>query len=214
MRRHEFIGLLGSATAWPLSTRAQQADRMRRVGVIFARPAGEEAGARLATFREVLEKLGWNDGRNVRLEVRWSGTKVNDIRRDIAELLALAPDVILATGSSIMEHLHQATRTVPIVFAVVADPVGSGYVDTLAHPGRQCYRFFADGIWPRGKMARATKGDCTRCRARGCASRFYIRQYRRIRGNPMCGFINRDPGEFGKRARSRGDRAGHKGVVA
>jgi putative ABC transport system substrate-binding protein len=109
---------------------------MRRVGVIFARPAGdEEAGARLATFREVLEKLGWNDGRNVRLEVRWSGTKVNDIRRDIAELLALAPDVILATGSSIMEHLHQATRTVPIVFAVVADPVGSGYVDTLAHPG-------------------------------------------------------------------------------
>src|SRR5262245_15775569 len=122
--------------AWPLSTRAQQAERTRRVAVIFPRPAGDvEAMARLAAFREALEKLGWNDGRNIRLDVRWSGAKANDIRRDISELLALAPDVILATGSSIMEHLHQATRTVPIVFAVVADPVGSGYVDTLAHAG-------------------------------------------------------------------------------
>jgi putative ABC transport system substrate-binding protein len=139
---------------WPLSVRAQQAERTRRVAVVFPRSSNDaEARARFAAFREALQQLGWDDGRNVRIDTRWSGAKADDIRKDISDALALAPDVILATGSTIVDSLLQATRTVPIVFASVADPVGSGFVDTLARPGGNATGFslFEYGVtakWP------------------------------------------------------------------
>src|SRR5882724_9229380 len=137
MRRREFIaGLAGTAT-WPVVALAQQADRMRRIGVLIAAAADDaESQARVAAFLQSLQQLGWTDGRNVRIETRWATTNPDDLRRHAAELAALAPDVILAaTGTATVAPLLQATRTVPIVFAVVIDPVGGGFVDSLARPG-------------------------------------------------------------------------------
>ena len=137
MRRRDFILLLGGAVAWPLAARAQQAERMRRIGVLTAAtPADDPDGqARLAAFLQVLQQLGWTDGRNLRIDYRWGLGDANNIRRYAAELAALAPDVILSVGTASMGPLLQATRTVPIVFVSVADPVGAGFVDSLARPG-------------------------------------------------------------------------------
>jgi putative ABC transport system substrate-binding protein len=138
MQRREFITLLGgAAAAWPLSARAQQPERMRRIGVLLAATADDpDYQARFAAFQQGLQQLGWSDGRNVHIDTRWATTKPDDIRRHAAELAALAPDVILAgTGTATVAPLLQATRTVPIVFAVVIDPVGAGFVDSLARPG-------------------------------------------------------------------------------
>jgi putative ABC transport system substrate-binding protein len=137
MRRRKFIALLGGATTWPLMVRAQQPDRMRRIGVLMASTADDpDYQARIAAFAQGLAQLGWVDGRNVRIDTRWATSKPDDIRRHAAELAALAPDVILAgTGTATVAPLLQATRTVPIVFAVVIDPVGGGFVDSLARPG-------------------------------------------------------------------------------
>ena len=137
MRRREFISLLGrAAAAWPLAARAQQPDRMRRVGVLMHLAAGDlEGQARFAAFLQGLQQLGWTDGRNVRIETRWTGGIPVDIRKHATELAALAPDVILASGSAAVGPLLQATRTVPIVFAIVPDPAGAGFVDSLARPG-------------------------------------------------------------------------------
>ena len=137
MRRREFIGLVGGAAAWPLAARAQKADRVRRIGVLMASAADDaEFQARIAAFLQGLQQLGWTDGRNVRIDTRWATTNPDDIRRHAAELAALAPDVILAaTGTATVAPLLQATRTVPIVFAVVIDPVGAGFVASLARPG-------------------------------------------------------------------------------
>jgi putative ABC transport system substrate-binding protein len=137
MRRREFITLLGGAAAtWPLGARAQQPERMRRIGVLMPFTADDLPGrARLMTFVQVLQQLGWIDGRNVRIEPRWGGGNVGDIRKFAAELAALAPDVILADSSATVAPLLEATRSVPIVFTIVADPVGAGYVDSLARPG-------------------------------------------------------------------------------
>jgi ABC-type uncharacterized transport system substrate-binding protein len=137
MRRREFITLLGGAAAtWPLAARAQQPERMRRISVLlpFARdnPVGQ---ARTAALLQELERLGWTDGRNVRIDIRWAGANAENIRKHADELAALAPDVIFANGSPALRPLFQATRTVPIVFVVVPDPVGSGFVDSLARPG-------------------------------------------------------------------------------
>ena len=137
-RRREFITLLGgAAAAWPLGARAQQAERMRRIGVLTAAtPADDPDGqARLAAFLQVLQQLGWTDGRNLRIDYRWGLGDANNIRRYAAELAALAPDVILSVGTASMGPLLQATRTVPIVFVSVTDPVGAGFVDSLARPG-------------------------------------------------------------------------------
>jgi putative tryptophan/tyrosine transport system substrate-binding protein len=138
VRRREFITLLGgAAVAWPLAARAQQADRMRRVGVIQTL-AGDnpEERVRIAAFLRGLQELGWRDGRNVQIEYRWGvASDVDRIRRSVAELIAFAPDVILAPGSGVVGLLLQATRTVPIVFVVVPDPVGAGFVESLARPG-------------------------------------------------------------------------------
>ena len=137
MRRREFIGgILGSAATWPLSTYAQQADRMRRIGVLMAYAEDNPDGKpRLSAFTQGLHELGWTDGRNIRIEYRWSAGDAERTRRYAAELVALAPDVILAGNTSTVGPLQQATQTVPIVFAGVVDPVGAGFVDSLARPG-------------------------------------------------------------------------------
>jgi putative tryptophan/tyrosine transport system substrate-binding protein len=153
IRRREFITLLGgAAAAWPLTARAQQGERVRRVGVLMSQPAGDPvAQARSAAFLQGMQDLGWTIGRNVQIEHRWD-TDEADIRRNTAELVALAPDVILTTGGISMGPLLQATRTVPIVFVQVTDPVGAGYVESLARPGGNAtgfipFEFGISGKW-------------------------------------------------------------------
>src|SRR6266481_5770218 len=137
MKRRDFITLLGGASAWPLAARAQQGERMRRIGVLMASAADDsENQARMAAFLQGLAQLGWTDGRNIRIDTRWATTNPDDLRRHAAELAALAPDVLVAaSGTATVAPLLQATRTVPIVFVVVVDPVGAGFVASLARPG-------------------------------------------------------------------------------
>jgi putative ABC transport system substrate-binding protein len=137
MRRREFITLLGgAAAAWPLAGRAQQPGQMRRIGVLMNRTAGDREGqARIAAFHEALGQLGWSDGRNVRIDICWGEDDADRERGCAAELVALAPDIILAAGTVSVAALQRLTRTLPIVFAGVGDPVGAGFVDTLARPG-------------------------------------------------------------------------------
>jgi ABC-type uncharacterized transport system substrate-binding protein len=137
MQRREFITLLGSAAvAWPLAARAQQADRVRRVGALLNFAADDPEGqARQKAFLQGLQELGWTDGRNVRIDYRWAATDADRSRTFAAELVALAPDVILAATGQNVAALQQTTRIVPIVFAIVIDPVGAGYVASLARPG-------------------------------------------------------------------------------
>jgi ABC-type uncharacterized transport system substrate-binding protein len=136
MKRRAFITLLGGAAAWPLAAYAQQGERMRRIGLLQTTGADDPEGqARNAAFRQGLQQLGWTNGRNVRIEYRWTAGDADRIRRYAAELAALVPDVILASGSATVGPLLQATRTVPIVFVNVPDPVGAGFVDSLARPG-------------------------------------------------------------------------------
>jgi putative tryptophan/tyrosine transport system substrate-binding protein len=137
MKRRTFITLLGAvAAAWPLATRAQQGEQMRRIGVLMSFAADHpESQPRLAAFQQGLQQLGWIDGRNVRIDHYWGGADANRIRKYAAELVALAPDVILANGSVVVAPLLQTTRAVPIVFVYVPDPVGAGFVDSLARPG-------------------------------------------------------------------------------
>ena len=136
MRRRKFIAVFAAAAAsWPLAARVQEP--VRRIGVLMASTSDDpDFQARIMAFLQGLQQLGWADGRNVRIDTRWATTNPDDIRRHAAELAALAPDVILAgTGTATVAPLLQATRTVPIVFAVVIDPVGAGFVETLARPG-------------------------------------------------------------------------------
>jgi putative ABC transport system substrate-binding protein len=136
VRRREFIKVIAGSAAWPLAAHAQQPERVRRIGVLVALSANDpEAQARVAAFLQGLQELGWSDGRNVIVDIRWSTANNADVRKYAAELVALAPDVILAEGSPAVALLVQITRTVPIVFANVVDPVGAGYVDSLARPG-------------------------------------------------------------------------------
>ncbi len=137
MNRRKFITLVGgAAVAWPLAARAQQGERMRRIGVLLPAAADDaQFQARVGAFHQGLALLGWTIGRNVRIDTRWATTNTADIRRHAAELAALAPDVILAHGAATVGPLLEATRTVPIVFPVAADPVGAGFVDSLARPG-------------------------------------------------------------------------------
>jgi putative ABC transport system substrate-binding protein len=135
LRRREFITLLGGVGAWPLAVRAQQGERMRRIGVLAnLADNDQEGGKRMKAFLDALQKLGWRDGDNIRIDYRHTD-KVEIARRYAAELVALAPDVILATGSLATGPLLEVTRTVPIVFVIVPDPVGAGFVESLARPG-------------------------------------------------------------------------------
>jgi putative ABC transport system substrate-binding protein len=136
MRRREFVGLLGGAAVWPLVAGAQQTDRMRRIGVLMpVAPDDLEGQARVAAFLQGMAQLGWAEGRNLRIDTRWGAGDAGRLHTYLAELVALAPDVILATGSATLGPLLEATRTVPIVFPIVVDPVGAGFVDSLARPG-------------------------------------------------------------------------------
>jgi putative tryptophan/tyrosine transport system substrate-binding protein len=135
MKRREFIAALGGAAAWPLAARAQQ-PAMRRIGVLMPLAADDAEGQRrIAAFLQGLQQLGWSEGRNMRIDARWGARNINDARQYAAELVTLAPDVILATGSATTGSLLQATSTVPIVFVTVVDPVGAGFVESLARPG-------------------------------------------------------------------------------
>jgi len=153
MKRREFITLLGgAAVAWPVAARAQQGEPMRRIGVLMSLGADDAEGqARLAAFSRALKQLGWSEGRNLRIDTRW--TTADDIRKHAAELVALAPDVLVAGGgTATVAPLLQATRTVPIVFTVVIDPVGAGFVASLAHPGGNAtgftvYEYSTSGKW-------------------------------------------------------------------
>ena len=137
IKRRTFITLLGgAAAAWPLAARAQQGDRMRRIGVLLPAAADDpEWQALFGAFLQALALLGWTSGRNMRIETRWATANAAEICRHAAELVALAPDVILAPASPVVGSLLQATRTVPIVFTNVPDPVGAGFVDSLSRPG-------------------------------------------------------------------------------
>jgi len=136
VKRREFITLLGGAAAWPVAARAQQRERMRRIGVLINLAADDpESPLRVAAFALGLSQLGWTAGRNVQIEYRWGAGDADRIRKYAAELVALAPDVIVGHGSPIVGQLQQLTQTVPIVFVSTADPVGAGLVASFARPG-------------------------------------------------------------------------------
>jgi hypothetical protein len=137
LKRREFIALLGgAAAAWPLAARAEQADRVRRIGVLMAASENDpERQAFVAAFREQLQKLGWTDGRNVRFDIRWAATDAALLQRFAKELVALQPDLILSHNTPTTAGLLQQTRTIPIIFAAVSDPIGSGFVASFPRPG-------------------------------------------------------------------------------
>src|SRR5499426_3051290 len=144
MKRRAFIALIGGAAAWPLVARAQQAERVRRIGVLMNVGADDPEGqARIVAFVQGLQQSGWSDGRNVRIDIRWGAGDPERIRKYAAELVALAPDVILASGGTTLGPLRQVSRTVPMVFTGVGDPVGAGFVDSLARPGGNATGFMS-----------------------------------------------------------------------
>jgi putative tryptophan/tyrosine transport system substrate-binding protein len=153
VKRREFITLLGGATAWPLAAGAQPRERVRRIGVLTNLPADDPEGmARLAAFLQGLAQLGWTDGRNVRIDYRWAAGDSERLRKYVAELVALAPDVILVNGISAARPLRQATRTTPIVFVNVTDAVGGGLIESLARPGGNAtgftlFEYSSSGKW-------------------------------------------------------------------
>jgi ABC-type uncharacterized transport system substrate-binding protein len=159
VKRRDLITLLGGAAiAWPLAARAQQGEPMRRIGVLLPATADDsDYQARVGAFLQGLQELGWTIGRNMRIDTRWAGVKADDVRRHAAELAAFAPDVILATGASTVGPLLQATRTVPIVFPAVSDPVGAGFVDSLARPGGNVTGFLAFEYGLSGKWLELLK---------------------------------------------------------
>ena len=159
MQRRKFITLLGgAAAAWPLTARAQQPERVRRIGVLMTVAADDPEGqARIAAFQQGLQQSGWTVGRNVRIDTRWGAGDADRIRRYAAELVALAPDVILASGGTVVGALLQATRTVPIVFTQTPDPVGAGYVASLARPGGNATGFTISEYGISGKWLELLK---------------------------------------------------------
>jgi putative ABC transport system substrate-binding protein len=159
VRRREFIKVVGGAAAgWPLAARGQQPERVRRIGVLLATTADDmEFQAWVGAFLQALALLGWTIGRNVRVDTRWATANAGEIRRHAAELSALAPDVILAHGASTVGALLQATRTVPIVSPVLGDPVGAGFVDSLARPGGNVTGFMSIEYGMAGKWLELLK---------------------------------------------------------
>jgi putative ABC transport system substrate-binding protein len=159
MRRREFITLLGSAAAaWPLAARAQQRERTRRIGVLMNLASDDAEGqARLAAFLQGLQEAGWAVGRNMRIDLRWGGGDPESFRKQASELVALAPDVVFASGIPAATPLLQATRTVPIVFAQVVDPVGAGLVASLARPGGNATGFTSPEYGFAGKWVELIK---------------------------------------------------------
>jgi ABC-type uncharacterized transport system substrate-binding protein len=157
MRRREFISLLGGAVAWPLAARAQQ-ERMRRIGVLNTFAADDPEGqARIAALLQALQPLGWTVGRNLRVDHRWGAGNSATTRKNATEMVALSPDVIVTSSAAGVAPLLEATRTVPIVFVLVADPVGAGFVDSLARPGGNATGFIAHEYGFTGKWLELLK---------------------------------------------------------
>jgi len=158
IRRRKFLATLGGAAAWPLAARAQHGERVRRIGVFMNTAADDPAGqARLLAFAQTLAQSDWTDGRNVRMDIRWGAGDAERIRRYAAELVALAPDVILASGTTTLGPLRQVSRTVPTVFTGVGDAVGAGFVDSLARPGGNVTGFIAFEFSISGKWLELLK---------------------------------------------------------
>jgi putative tryptophan/tyrosine transport system substrate-binding protein len=158
MRRREFITLVGVVAAWPITTRAQQGERMRRIAVLLPAPANDpEFQAWVSAFLQGLQQSGWIIGRNVQIDTHWATPNPAEIRRNAAELVALKPDVILAHGAATVAPLLQATRTVPIVFPITADPVAAGFVDSLARPGGNATGFMLSEYSISGKWLELLK---------------------------------------------------------
>src|SRR5262249_54442362 len=154
LRRRQLITLVaGAAAAWPIAARAQQSDRPRRIGVLIQVTEGDpQARIEVAAFLRKLQELGWSEGRNLQIDVRWGGGDADRIRKYAAEVVALAPEVVRAPGGTVVGALQQASRTVPIVFVNVTDPVGRGYVGSLAQPGGNAtgftsFEFEMGGKW-------------------------------------------------------------------
>jgi putative tryptophan/tyrosine transport system substrate-binding protein len=164
VRRREFITLLGGAVAWPLVARAQQPASLRRIAILTPFSANDaEGNARLTAFAQGLAQSGWTVGQNVRIDYRWGDGKADTMRKYAAELVALGPDVILASSSAAVAPLLEATRTIPIVFAGIADPVAAGYVENLARPGGNAtgfavYEYSISGKWLEMLKERAARG--------------------------------------------------------
>jgi ABC-type uncharacterized transport system substrate-binding protein len=207
MNRRVLITLLGGAAAWPFAARAQQPERMRRIGVLTPLAADDpEEEARQTAFVQGLQQLGWMDGRNVRIEISRTGGDPHRIRKEAAEMIALAPDVILAPGSSHVASLLQATRIVPIVFVLVIDPIGAGFVENLSRPGGNATGFLTFEYGTSGKWLELLKQiapSVTRAAVlRDAAITAGIGQFGAIQGvAPSLGLevspINvRDPGEI------------------
>jgi putative ABC transport system substrate-binding protein len=213
MIRREFITILGGAVAaWPLQARAQPSERVRRIGVLMNGAADDQdAQASVTAFLQTMQQLGWSDGRNVRIEYRWGDGNADNIRKYAAELAALAPDVIFATGTAGMRPLLQATRTVPIVFAQVADPVGAGFVDSLSRPGGNATGFMQFEYSLSAKWLELLKQiapNVTRAAViRDPEITAGIGQFAVIQS----GVVGRDRGKPGQRARRRRDRARRHG---
>jgi putative ABC transport system substrate-binding protein len=159
VKRREFITLFGGAAAgWPLAARAQQPERVRRIGVLMSAVEGDQRGLEnITAFAQGLAELGWTVGRNVRIEYRWGAGDLDRFRRYAAELIALSPDVVLATAGSIVGAFQQASRTVPIVFVTTVDPVGGGWVDSLSRPGTNATGFAAYEFSMSGKRLELLK---------------------------------------------------------
>ena len=168
MRRRDFIAFLGGGMAtWPLEVRAQQPGRVRRIGVLVNLAADDaQSMAPIAAFLQGLQQLGWTDGRNVMIDYRWGAGDPERIRKSAAELVALAPDVILALGAITVVPLQQVTRTVPIVFANVTDPVGAGIVANLARPGGNATGFITFEYGISAKWLELLKGTSNNTRFR------------------------------------------------
>jgi ABC-type uncharacterized transport system substrate-binding protein len=206
MKRREFISLIGgAATAWPLAARAQQ-ERMRRIGVLTSLAANDTEGqARHAAFTQALGQLGWTEGRNLRIDARWANA--GDVQRHAAELVAAAPDVLVAaTGTPTVAPLLQATRTIPIVFAIVIDPVGAGFVASMAQPGGNATGFTAYEYSMSGKWLELLKEIAPRVTrvavVRNAANPFEVPQFAAIQavapslGVELIPIIGRDPADI------------------
>lgn len=186
MRRRDFLRFLGAPVAWPLTTRAQQLERVRRVGVLLAAyTETDRAGqVRIATFRDTLQGLGWNDDRNIHFDYRWGGNTAN-VKSLAAELLQSAPDAVLVAGDPALAQLSKLPSTIPIVFTQVSEPVDSGFIPSLARPGGHYHRFPEFRTCDGWQVAERPHGDCSKRKARWsdvqfgcCTSCIILARYR------------------------------------
>src|SRR5262249_15561503 len=216
IRRRELLVTLGGAVAWPVAARAQQREQMRRIGVLMNLGSDDAEGqARNAAFLQGLQELGWTVGRNVRIEYRWGAGDAELFRRYASELVALAPDVILAGGGAVVPSLLQATRTVPIVFTGTPDPVGAGFGERRGGAGGHPHGFYVFRIRPRGKRAGAAKREGAPRDARGGHSRSrHSRRAWAVGGHPVRGAVVGGGAAPPRRTRCRRDRARYHGLRA